>query len=135
MPHEVEIQVPEVAIGGIFSTLNQRRGVVFSQEQRIGTPMFTVKAHLPVVESFGFNASLRAATGGQAFPQLVFDHWEVMAGCMFFCLQLSAIFGTYFCLSSQLLLRRAASSKNWLGTSEHARVLRSVNLIPGKYVY
>lgn len=109
---EVEIQVPEVAIGGIFSTLNQRRGVVFSQEQRIGTPMFTVKAHLPVVESFGFNASLRAATGGQAFPQLVFDHWEVMAGCMFFCLQWSSAFVAYSCVSLQLLLRRAASSKN-----------------------
>ena len=23
---------------------------------------------------------MRAATGGQAFPQSVFDHWQVMAG-------------------------------------------------------
>jgi elongation factor 2 len=35
--------------------------------------MYTVKAYLPVAESFGFNAELRQATGGQAFPQLVFD--------------------------------------------------------------
>lgn len=87
---EVEIQVPEVAIGGIYSTLNQRRGVVFHSEQRIGTPMFTMKAHLPVVESFGFNADLRQQTGGQAFPQLVFDHWEVMSGSKIFCLQSSS---------------------------------------------
>jgi translation elongation factor EF-G len=43
--------------------------------------MFTVKAYLPVNESFGFNGDLRQATGGQAFPQSVFDHWEIMAGC------------------------------------------------------
>lgn len=39
-----------------------------------------IKAYLPVVESFGFNAALRQATGGQAFPQCVFDHWELMNG-------------------------------------------------------
>ncbi|KAH9835901.1 eukaryotic translation elongation factor 2 [Rhodofomes roseus] len=76
----VEIQCPENAIGGIYSVLNKRRGQVFSEEQRVGTPMFTVKAYLPVTESFGFNGELRAHTGGQAFPQAVFDHWELMNG-------------------------------------------------------
>ncbi|KZT30923.1 P-loop containing nucleoside triphosphate hydrolase protein [Neolentinus lepideus HHB14362 ss-1] len=76
----VEIQCPENAIGGIYSCLNRRRGQVFSEEQRPGTPMFTVKAYLPVMESFGFNGELRSATGGQAFPQSVFDHWELMNG-------------------------------------------------------
>ena len=33
--------------------------------------MYTMKAYLPVSESFGFNADLRQATGGQAFPQAV----------------------------------------------------------------
>ena len=42
--------------------------------------MFTVKAYLPVMESFGFNGDLRQATGGQAFPQSVFDHWDIMNG-------------------------------------------------------
>jgi translation elongation factor EF-G len=27
-----------------------------------------IKAHLPVMESFGFDKGLRAAAGGQAFP-------------------------------------------------------------------
>jgi elongation factor 2 len=76
----VEIQCPESAIGSVYSVLNKRRGQVFSEEQRIGTPMFTVKAYLPVVESFGLNGDLRQATGGQAFPQSVFDHWELMKG-------------------------------------------------------
>jgi elongation factor 2 len=39
-----------------------------------------VKAYLPVMESFGFTAELRAATSGQAFPQCVFDHWQVLPG-------------------------------------------------------
>jgi elongation factor 2 len=42
--------------------------------------MYTVKAYLPVNESFGFTGELRAATGGQAFPQMVFDHWQTMPG-------------------------------------------------------
>jgi elongation factor 2 len=76
----VEIQCPENAIGGIYSVLNKKRGQVLSEEQRPGTPLFTVKAYLPVNESFGFTGELRQATGGQAFPQMVFDHWSTMGG-------------------------------------------------------
>lgn len=76
----VEIVCPETGLGGIYSTLNKKRGHVFSEEQRPGTPMYTVKAYLPVNESFGFTAELRQATGGQAFPQMVFDHWALMNG-------------------------------------------------------
>ncbi len=28
----------------------------------------------------GFTADLRSNTGGQAFPQCVFDHWQLMPG-------------------------------------------------------
>ena len=76
----VEIQCPEHAMGGIYSCLNRRRGQVIAEEPRPGTPLYNVKAHLPVCESFGFTADLRSQTSGQAFPQCVFDHWAVMAG-------------------------------------------------------
>ncbi|GAB7358948.1 hypothetical protein MBLNU230_g5024t1 [Neophaeotheca triangularis] len=76
----VEIQVPEQAMGGIYSVLTRRRGHVFEETQRPGTPLFTVKAYLPVNESFGFNADLRSNTSGQAFPQSVFDHWQLLPG-------------------------------------------------------
>jgi elongation factor 2 len=76
----VEIQVPEQAMGGIYGVLTRRRGHVFEENQRVGTPLFNVKAYLPVNESFGFTADLRAATGGQAFPQQVFDHWQHLQG-------------------------------------------------------
>jgi len=75
-----EIQCPENAVGGIYGVLNRRRGIVFEESQVTGTPMFVVKAHLPVNESFGFTADLRSNTGGQAFPQCVFDHWQDMPG-------------------------------------------------------
>ncbi|KAJ5899258.1 hypothetical protein N7495_004002 [Penicillium taxi] len=76
----VEIQVPEQAMGGIYGVLTRRRGHVYTEEQRPGTPLFMVKAYLPVNESFGFPAELRSATGGQAFPQSVFDHWAIYPG-------------------------------------------------------
>jgi elongation factor 2 len=76
----VEIQVPESAMGGVYGVLTRRRGHVFNEEQRPGTPLFTIKAYLPVMESFGFNADLRSHTSGQAFPQSVFDHWQILPG-------------------------------------------------------
>lgn len=76
----VEIQCPESAVGGIYGVLNRRRGHVFEENQVAGTPMFIVKAYLPVNESFGFTADLRSNTGGQAFPQSVFDHWQIFPG-------------------------------------------------------
>jgi len=76
----VEIQCPEAAVGGIYGVLNRRRGHVFEESQVAGTPMFIVKAYLPVNESFGFTADLRSNTGGQAFPQCVFDHWQILPG-------------------------------------------------------
>ena len=75
-----EIQCPESAIGGIYTVMSRRRGKIISEEQRPGTPLFNVRAYLPVCESFGFTADLRSHTSGQAFPQCVFDHWQLMNG-------------------------------------------------------
>ena len=76
----VEIQVPEQAMGGVYGVLTRRRGHVFNEEQRPGTPLFQIKAYLPVMESFGFNGDLRQATSGQAFPTMSFDHWQILPG-------------------------------------------------------
>ena len=74
----VEIQTPEEAVGGIHTVLNQRRGEYIDEEQVQGTPLKIIKAYLPVAESFGFTQHLRTETSGRAFPQCVFDHWEVI---------------------------------------------------------
>lgn len=76
----VEIQTPDDAVGGIYQCMSQRRGIVVSEEPIQGTPLVMIKAYLPVAESFGFTQALRAATSGRAFPQCVFDHWELLNG-------------------------------------------------------
>jgi len=76
----VEITCPQEAMSGVYSCMNMRRGCVFEENPREGTPLIQVKAHLPVSESFGFVAALRQQTSGQAFPQCVFDHWENLQG-------------------------------------------------------
>jgi len=75
-----DITVPNHAISGVYSTLNARRGVIDGKEDRPGTPLCKVKAFLPVLESFGFTALLRQNTGGQAFPQMIFSHWQIVNG-------------------------------------------------------
>jgi elongation factor 2 len=76
----VEITCPQEAMSGVYNCMNLRRGCVFEENPREGTPLVQVKAHLPVAESFGFVAALRQQTSGQAFPQCVFSHWEPMPG-------------------------------------------------------
>jgi len=76
----VDITVPNGAIAGVYSTLNARRGVIEGKEDRPGTPLCKVKAFLPVLESFGFAQLLRQNTSGQAFPQMIFSHWQMVNG-------------------------------------------------------
>merc|ERR1712179_736069 len=76
--YQVEIHCPENAVGGIYGVLNRRRGNRFEEAQTPSTPMFLVKAYLPVNESFSSTADLRFNTGGQVFPQCVFAHWLFM---------------------------------------------------------
>ena len=75
-----DIAVPVAEAGGVYSTMALRRGQIVEEIPRPGTPMTSIRAYLPVNESFGFTGALRAATGGQAFPQCSFDHWEAMTG-------------------------------------------------------
>jgi len=76
----VEITCPQDAMSGVYQCMQPRRGQVFEENPREGTPLIQVKAYLPVSESFGFVAALRQQTSGQAFPQCVFDHWELLPG-------------------------------------------------------
>ena len=75
----VEIQCTDRAVGSVHDVLS-RRGKVIFKAQRAGTSMFTIKAHMPVSESFGLAADLCSHTAGQAFPQCIFDHWQLVPG-------------------------------------------------------
>jgi len=76
----VDITVPQQTLSGVYATLSTRRGEVCKTEERIGTPLVQIQAFLPVMESFGFTELLRKNTGGQAFPQMIFSHWNVVIG-------------------------------------------------------
>jgi elongation factor 2 len=75
-----DITVPESAMSGVYTTLNARRGIIESKEDRAGTPLTQIRAFLPVLESFGFAQLLRQNTSGQAFPQMIFSHWQMVNG-------------------------------------------------------
>jgi elongation factor 2 len=75
-----ELTTPLEASGAVYGVLSKRLGRAVDQQQREGTPLIVIKAYLPVMSSFGFDKELRLATSGQAFPQMIFDHWEEMEG-------------------------------------------------------
>jgi len=76
----VEITAPEDCVSAIYTVLSRRRGHVTQDIPKPGTPLYAVKAFLPVIDSFGFETDLRSHTQGQAFCQSVFDHWAVVPG-------------------------------------------------------
>ncbi|KAL0198026.1 hypothetical protein M9458_006566, partial [Cirrhinus mrigala] len=41
-----------------------------------GSPLYTIKAFIPAIDSFGFETDLRTHTQGQAFALSVFHHWQ-----------------------------------------------------------
>ncbi len=49
-------------ISAIYTVLAKRRGHVTADVPKPGTPVFIVKAFLPVMESFGFETDLRYHT-------------------------------------------------------------------------
>lgn len=76
----VEIQAPADVVSSIFPVLARRRGHIVQEAPKPGAPFYTMKAFLPVMDSFGFETDLRSYTLGQAFCQQVFDHWAVVTG-------------------------------------------------------
>ncbi|KAI9906327.1 hypothetical protein PsorP6_002937 [Peronosclerospora sorghi] len=77
--YECIVQCPAEHLGKLYRVLSKRRGDVYAEELVDGTALFTVKAHVPVVESFGFATEVRTQTsGGASHPHLRFSHWRVM---------------------------------------------------------
>jgi len=74
--YAVEIQAPADCVNAVYSVLARRRGHVTASTPKPGTPLYTVHAFIPLIESFGFETDLRTHSSGQAFCLSVFDHWE-----------------------------------------------------------
>ncbi|CAL2263142.1 unnamed protein product [Prunus armeniaca] len=56
----VEIEAPEQTVSGIYGVLNQKRGHVFQEIQRPGTPLYNMKAYLPMMMSDPLEAGSQA---------------------------------------------------------------------------
>ncbi|EXX56728.1 U5 small nuclear ribonucleoprotein component variant 2 [Rhizophagus irregularis] len=76
----VEIQAPADCVSAVYTVLARRRGHVTQDIPKAGSPLYTVKAYIPVIEANGFETDLRTHTQGQAFCQQMFDHWQIIPG-------------------------------------------------------
>ncbi|KAF2498209.1 elongation factor 2 [Lophium mytilinum] len=71
---------PADAVASLYTVLARRRGHVLQDGPIAGTPLYSVKGLLPVIDSFGFETDLRIHTQGQATLSLVFDRWSIVPG-------------------------------------------------------
>lgn len=73
----VEVLAPADCVPGVYTVLAKRRGHITQDIPVAGSPLYTVKAFIPAIDSFGFETDLRTHTQGQAFCLSVFHHWQV----------------------------------------------------------
>jgi U5 small nuclear ribonucleoprotein component len=78
--YRLQIQCPGEIVDAIQPALTKRRGHIVQDRPISGSTLYTVKAFVPVLDSFGFETDLRTFTQGQAMVQSVFDHWSVVPG-------------------------------------------------------
>ncbi|KAJ7658408.1 Calreticulin family-domain-containing protein [Mycena rosella] len=61
----VEVQAPADCISAVYTVLARRRGHVTQDIPKAGSPLYTVKALIPVIDANGFETDLRTATQGR----------------------------------------------------------------------
>ena len=75
-----EVICPEDCLGGVQTIVSTRRGYIFEEVKKPGTPLFVAKGSLPAMDSFGFETDVRTHTWGQAFVQTCFHEWSIVPG-------------------------------------------------------
>ena len=65
----IRVDVPSELMGGAIKEIQNRRGKILDMREEMGTTI--IKAKIPVSEMFGFNSSLKSATGGKGFYSLI----------------------------------------------------------------
>ena len=78
--YSVEIQTPLDCVQAVYNVLDRRRGHVTSDVPKPGSPMYTIQAFVPAMDSFGLETDIRSHTQGQAFPLSSFHHWSIVPG-------------------------------------------------------
>lgn len=78
--YSCEMIGPADAVASVYTVLSRRRGHVLSDGPIAGTPLYSVRGLIPVIDSFGFETDLRIHTQGQATVSLLFDKWSIVPG-------------------------------------------------------
>jgi len=65
----IRIDAPTEMMGGSIKEVGNRRGKILDMKDERGTSI--IQAKIPVSEMFGFNSSLKSATGGKGFYSLI----------------------------------------------------------------
>lgn len=68
----------------IFIIVLGKRRAKIQEEDIKETGIVSIKALLPVIESFGFAEEILKQTSGAASSQLIFSHWELLDKDPFF---------------------------------------------------
>jgi elongation factor G len=71
---ELEVTVPDEAVGAINGDLNSRRGRLHGMEPKAG--MTTIKAEVPMAEVLTYNQALTSMTGGRGDYSMQFLRYE-----------------------------------------------------------
>ncbi|NOQ56158.1 MAG: elongation factor EF-2 [Nanohaloarchaea archaeon] len=72
----LRIDTPTANMGNVMNEVQNRRGQVLNMSEE--GDMTVIEAKIPVAEMFGFEASLKSATGGRGFQALIDILYEIM---------------------------------------------------------
>ncbi|MCK5594463.1 MAG: elongation factor EF-2, partial [Candidatus Aenigmarchaeota archaeon] len=72
----LRIDTPTGNMGNVMTEVQNRRGQVLNMSEE--GDMTVIEAKIPVAEMFGFEASLKSATGGRGFQSLMAILYEIM---------------------------------------------------------
>jgi elongation factor G len=74
--YQVEIRIPEDAMGKVMGDLSSRRGKI--QGMDVDGAFQVIKAHVPAKELYRYSSTLRSLTGGRGVHTEDFSHYEEM---------------------------------------------------------
>ena len=73
---KLEVVTPEKFLGDVTGSINSKRGLIESMDERGQAKV--VVAKVPLSELFGYTTQLRSLTEGRAVPNLEFSHYAVV---------------------------------------------------------
>lgn len=72
--YKIIVTTPSEYVGTITSIISQRRGKITNIEQK--EYLANIIGEIPAAETFDLSEVIRGSTGGRAFWQTTFDHWQ-----------------------------------------------------------